>query len=99
MIFKKDLMELKKDITTIGKKVEKILKEFEKDKKGKVPKASKAKVVKAKSSKKASAKKRATKPQRCINFNNFAALLLRCFLQHIEKTQKILAHSMLGTHG
>ena len=54
-------MELKKDITTIGKKVEKILKEFEKDKKGKVPKASKAKVVKAKSSKKASAKKRATK--------------------------------------
>jgi len=40
-----------------------------------------------------------SKPQRCINFNNFTTLLLRRFLQHIEKTQKVLAHSMVGTHG
>jgi hypothetical protein len=58
MIFKKDLMALKKDIRVIGKKVENLLKEFEKDKKAKAPKASKAKAIKAKPAKKAPAKKR-----------------------------------------
>ena len=61
MILKKDLMALKKDIRVIGKKVENLLKEFEKDKKGKAPKPSKAKAVKAKPAKKAPVKKRATK--------------------------------------
>jgi predicted transcriptional regulator of viral defense system len=56
MILKKDLMALKKDITVVGKKVENLLKEFEKDKKGKAPKASKAKAVKTKTAKKAPAK-------------------------------------------
>ena len=37
MIFKKDLMALKKDLRVIGKKVENLLKEFEKDKKAKAP--------------------------------------------------------------
>ena len=53
MILKKDLMALKKDLRVIGKKVENLLKEFEKDKKAKAPKASKAKAVKAKLAKKA----------------------------------------------
>jgi hypothetical protein len=61
MIFKKDLMALKKDIRAIGKKVENLLKAFEKDVKAKAPKASKAKAVKAKTAKKAPAKKKATK--------------------------------------
>jgi len=61
MIFKKDLMALKKDITVIGKKVENLLKEFEKDKKGKAPKASKEEAVKAKTAKKAPVKRGATK--------------------------------------
>ena len=53
MILKKDLIALKKDIRVIGKKVENLLKEFEKDKKAKAPKASKAKAVKAVPAKKA----------------------------------------------
>ena len=53
MIFEKDLMALKKDITAIGKKVENLLKEFEKSGKTKLTKASKAKAVKAKPTKKA----------------------------------------------
>ena len=61
MIYKKDLTALKKNITTIGKKVDNLLKEFEKDKKGKAPKVTKAKTTKAKPTKKAPAKKRATK--------------------------------------
>jgi len=61
MIFKKDLMALKKDIRVIGKKVENLLKAFEKDVKTKAPKTSKAKAVKAKTAKKAPAKKKATK--------------------------------------
>ena len=64
MIFKKDLMALKKDITTIGNKLEKLLKAFEKDVKAKVTKPSKAKAVKAKPAKKAPkvpAKKKAVK--------------------------------------
>ena len=61
MIFKKDLMALKKDITTMGKKVENLLNAFEKDVKAKVTKPSKAKAVKAKPAKKAPVKKRATK--------------------------------------
>ena len=46
-------MALKKDITAIGKKVENLLKEFEKSGKTKLTKASKAKAVKAKPTKKA----------------------------------------------
>jgi hypothetical protein len=61
MILKKDLMALKKDITAVGKKVENLLKEFEKDKKGKAPKESKAKAVKTKPAKKAPVKKRGVK--------------------------------------
>ncbi len=36
MIFKKDLMAFKKEITVVGKKVENLLKAFEKDVKAKV---------------------------------------------------------------
>ncbi len=61
MIFKKDLMALKKDITAIDKKVENLLKEFEKSGKTKVTKASKAKAVKAKPAKKAPVKKKVVK--------------------------------------
>jgi len=61
MIYKKDLTALKKNITAIGKKVDNLLNEFEKDEKAKAPKASKAKAVKAKTAKKAPSKKRATK--------------------------------------
>lgn len=61
MILKKDLTALKKNITAIGKKVDNLLEEFEKDKKGKAPKPSKAKAVKAKTAKKIPSKKRATK--------------------------------------
>jgi hypothetical protein len=61
MIFKKDLMALKKDIRVIGKKVENLLKAFEKDVKVKAPKASKAKAVKATTAKKAPIKKKVTK--------------------------------------
>jgi predicted transcriptional regulator of viral defense system len=53
MILKKDLMALKKDITVVGKKVENLLKAFEKDVKAKVTKPSKAKAVKATPAKKA----------------------------------------------
>ena len=61
MIFKKDLTVLKKDIKAIGKKVDNLLKEYEKDAKTKTPKASKKKAVKAKPAQKAPATKRATK--------------------------------------
>jgi len=61
MIYKKDLNALKKNITAIGKKVDNLLKAYEKDVKAKAPKASKAKAAKAKSVKKAPAKKRASK--------------------------------------
>ena len=61
MIFKKDLMALKKDITVVGKKVENLLKAFEKDVKAKVTKPSKAKAVKVKPAKKAPVKKKAVK--------------------------------------
>ena len=57
MTIKNELTAMKKDITAIGKKVENLLKEFEKDKKGKAPKASKAKAVKTKPAKKAPVKK------------------------------------------
>jgi predicted transcriptional regulator of viral defense system len=61
MIFKKDLTVLKKDIKAIGKKVDNLLKGYEKDAKTKTPKASKKKAVKAKPAQKAPATKRATK--------------------------------------
>jgi DNA replicative helicase MCM subunit Mcm2 (Cdc46/Mcm family) len=54
-------MALKKDITVIGKKVENLLKAFEKDVKAIASKPSKAKAVKAKTAKKAPVKKKATK--------------------------------------
>ena len=61
MIFKKDLLALKKDIRVIGKKVDKLLKAYEKDVKAKAPKASKAKALKAKPAKKAPVKNRGAK--------------------------------------
>ena len=61
MIYKKDLTALKKNITAIGKKVDNLLEEFEKDAKAKAPKPSKAKAVKSKTAKKTPVKKRATK--------------------------------------
>jgi predicted transcriptional regulator of viral defense system len=61
MIYKKDLNALKKNIIAIGKKVDNLLKEYEKDLKTKTPKPSKAKAAKAKTAKKAPAKKKATK--------------------------------------
>jgi predicted transcriptional regulator of viral defense system len=61
MIYKKDLTALKKNITAIGKKMDKLLEEFEKDKKSEAPKASKTKAVKARTAKKTPSKKRATK--------------------------------------
>ena len=54
-------MALKRDIRAIGKKVENLLKAFEKDVKAKVPKASKAKAVKVKPAKKAPVKKKAVR--------------------------------------
>ena len=53
MTIKKELTALQKDITAIGKKLEKLLKEVEKSEKTKPTKASKPKAVKAKSAKKA----------------------------------------------
>ena len=53
MTIKKELTALQKDITAIGKKLEKLLKEVEKSEKAKPTKASKPKAVKAKSAKKA----------------------------------------------
>jgi hypothetical protein len=64
MTIKKELTALQKDITAIGKKLEKLIKAVEKNEKAKVTKASKAKAVKAKSAKKAPkvpAKKKAVK--------------------------------------
>ena len=64
MTTKKELMAMKKDITTIGKKLEKLLAAVEKSEKTTSAKASKAKSVKAQSAKKptkATAKKRAAK--------------------------------------
>jgi hypothetical protein len=63
MTIKKELTIMKKDITAIGKKLEKLLKEVEKSE-TKPTKASKAKAVKAKPTKKAPkapAKKKAVK--------------------------------------
>ncbi len=64
MTIKKELTALQKDITAIGKKLEKLIKAVEKNEKAKVTKASKAKAVKAKPAKKAPkapAKKKAVK--------------------------------------
>ncbi len=64
MTIKKELTALQKDITAIGKKLDKLIKAVEKSEKAKVTKASKAKAVKAKSAKKAPkvpAKKKAVK--------------------------------------
>ncbi len=64
MTIKKELTALQKDITAIGKKLEKLIKAVEKNEKAKVTKASKAKAVKAKPVKKAPkapAKKKAVK--------------------------------------
>ena len=64
MIFKKDLTSLKKDITAIGKKLEKLITAVEKSEKATPAKASKAKSVKAKPAKtapKVPAEKKAVK--------------------------------------
>jgi hypothetical protein len=61
MIYKKDLNALKKNISAIGKKVDNLLKAYEKDVKTKTPKPSKAKTAKAKTAQEAPAKKKATK--------------------------------------
>jgi hypothetical protein len=64
MTIKKELTALQKDVTAIGKRLEKLIKAVEKSEKAKVPKASKAKGVKAKPAKKAPkapAKKKAVK--------------------------------------
>ena len=64
MTIKKELAALQKDITAIGKKLEKLIKAFEKSEKAKPTKASKPKSVKAKPAKKAPkapAKKKAVK--------------------------------------
>ncbi len=53
MTIKKELTALQKDITAIGKRLEKLIKAVEKSEKAKVTKASKAKSVKAKPAKKA----------------------------------------------
>ena len=53
MTIKKELTALQKDVTAIGKRLEKLIKAVEKSEKAKVPKASKAKAVKAKPAKKA----------------------------------------------
>jgi hypothetical protein len=53
MTIKRELTALQKDITAIGKRLEKLIKAVEKSEKAKVTKASKAKSVKAKPAKKA----------------------------------------------
>jgi hypothetical protein len=53
MTIKKELMALKKDITAMGKKMEKLITAFEKSEKATVTRPSKPKAVKAKPAKKA----------------------------------------------
>ena len=56
-IYKKDLQALKKEIKALGRKIEILLKEFDKGQKAKVTKKTTAKPAKAKTIKKAPAKK------------------------------------------
>lgn len=56
-ILKKDLQTLKKDVKALGRKMEKLIKEFDKGKKAKVTKKTTTKPTKAKTTKKAPAKK------------------------------------------
>ncbi len=56
-ILKKDLQSLQREIKALGRKMEKLIKEFDKGKKAKVTKKVLAKLVKAKTTKKTSAKK------------------------------------------
>ena len=56
-ILKKDLQSLQREIKALGRKMEKLIKEFDKGKKTKVTKKATAKPVKAKTIKKAPAKK------------------------------------------
>ena len=56
-IYKKDLQALNKDIKALERKMEKLIKEFDKGKKANVTKKATAKPVKAKTTKKAPAKK------------------------------------------
>ena len=60
-ILKKDLQALNKDVKVLERKMDKLIKEFDKGKKANVTKKAKAKPVKAKTTKKAPAKKRTTK--------------------------------------
>lgn len=61
MTTKKELTALEKEIKTLERKLDKLLKEVEKDVKVKAPKASKTKAVKVKPAKKAPAKRKTVK--------------------------------------
>ena len=66
-ILKKDLQSLQREIKALGRKMEKLIKEFDKGKKAKVTKKTKAKTIKAKTTKrspaqKAPAKKKTAQP-------------------------------------
>ena len=61
MTVKKDLMAMKKDITAIGRKLEKLIKAVEKSEKAKVTKAKAMKAKPAKKAPKAPAKKKTAK--------------------------------------
>ncbi len=57
IIYKNDLQALNQDIKALGRKMENLIKEFDKDKKAKVTKKVTAKSAKAKTTKRAPAKK------------------------------------------
>ncbi len=57
IIYKNDLQALNQNIKALGRKMEKLIKEFDKGKKAKVTKKATAKSVKVKTTKKAPAKK------------------------------------------
>ena len=56
-ILKRDLQSLNKDIKVLGRTIDKLIKEFDKGKKAKVTKKTKAKPIKAKTTKRSQAKK------------------------------------------
>ena len=60
-IYKKDLQALNRDVKALGKKMEKLIKEFDKSQKAKATKKVTAKTTKRAPAKKASAKKRTPK--------------------------------------
>ena len=56
-ILKRNLQSLNKDVKALGRTIDKLIKEFDKGKKAKITKKTKAKPAKAKTTKKAPAKK------------------------------------------